>query len=79
VPNYYLDALFAVAYFKHQDFGVAVSLANRAIAKNPRYILPYQIKAYVGVLTRDSERALQALNVLIEIDESKLERYQFLL
>lgn len=79
VPRYYLDGLFAIAYFKHQDFWVAKSLADRAIISNPRYILPYQIKAYVWVLTRNTDDAQKALNVLMEVDKTKLEWYQFLL
>lgn len=51
--EYYRTALFAIAYFKHQDLGVAKALANNALHSNPQYILPYQIKTYVGILTKD--------------------------
>lgn len=79
VPAYYLDALFAIAYFKIQQFGIANTLADRALKANPEYILPYQIKSYVWVLTKQPDHAKQALETLITIDSSKLERYQFLL
>lgn len=78
-PEYYLLGLFSITYFKHQDFGVAKQLATLAIQKNPNYILPYQVKAYVGLLTRDYENALEPLNTLIQIDSDAIERYQFLL
>jgi hypothetical protein len=49
-----------------------------AIAENPNYILPYQIKAYVGLLTKQYDVTKQALDVLMQLDVDKLERYQFL-
>lgn len=77
-PDYYLKTLFGIAYFKRQDFGVAKALADMAIAENPNYILPYQIKAYVGLLTKQYDVTKQALDVLMQLDVDKLERYQFL-
>lgn len=78
-PEYYLKALFAVAYFKHGDLGVAKHLANQALEKNSQYILPYQIKTYVWVLTRDFTWSKQSLDILLELDPWFNERYQFLL
>lgn len=78
-PDYYLYALFGITYFKHQDFGIAKALADIAIKSNPNYILPYQIKAYVGLLTKQFDIAKQSLDVLVQLDLDKLERYQFLL
>lgn len=47
VSENYLTSLFAVTYFKRQEYGVAKRLAEKVIAKDPNYILPYQLKAYV--------------------------------
>ncbi|MFA7284570.1 MAG: hypothetical protein WC004_01970 [Candidatus Absconditabacterales bacterium] len=78
-PDYYLKGLFAIAYFKNQEFGVAKSLAEYAITQNANYILPYQIKAYIGLLTNQHDLALTSLDVLVQIDADNQERYQFLL
>ncbi len=78
-PDYYLKALFAIAYFKNQEFGVAKTLSDYAISKNPNYILPYQIKSYVGLLTHEYDITLSALDVLLQVDSDNQERYQFLL
>ena len=78
-PDYYLKALFAIAYFKQQEFGVAKALAEDAIAKNPNYILPYQIKSYVALLSQQYDNAISSLDILVQIDPEKQERYQFLL
>jgi len=69
VPEYYRTALFAVAYFKHQDLGIAKELANKALQSNPQYILPYQIKAYSSVLTKDFTGAKENLDILLQIDQ----------
>jgi TolA-binding protein len=79
VSENYLTSLFAVTYFKRQEYGVAKRLAEKVIAKDPNYILPYQLKAYVWLLTKDYASAKWALDTLIQIDTDKLERYQFLL
>lgn len=78
-PEYYRTALFAVAYFKHWDLGVAKYLANKALESNSQYILPYQIKTYVWVLTRDFTWSKQNLDILLQLDPSSTEWYQFLL
>lgn len=78
-PDYYLKALFAIVYFKQQEFGVAKALSDYAISKNPNYILPYQIKSYVFLLTQRYADAIQSLDVLVQLDPDKQERYQFLL
>ncbi len=78
-PEYYRTALFAIAYFKHWDLWVAKSLANKALESNPEYILPYQIKTYVWILTRDFTWSKQNLDILLQLDPSSSERYQFLL
>lgn len=78
-PDYYRTALFAIAYFKRQEFWIAKSLADQAISKNPQYILPYQIKAYVWILTKNLELAKSSLDILLQIDTEKNEWYQFLL
>ena len=79
VSDNYLTSLFAVTYFKRQEYGVAKKLSEKVIAKDPKYILPYQIKAYVGLITKEYESAKSSLDILVQIDADKLERYQFLL
>lgn len=79
VSENYLTSLFAVSYFKRQEYGVAKKLAEKVIAKDANYILPYQLKAYVGLLTKDYTGSKASLDTLTQIDTDKLERYQFLL
>lgn len=79
VPNYYKLGMLTMVYFKNNYFGVAKNISDYLISQNPKYILPYQIKAYIGLTTNRPDIAITQLNALMDLDSDNMDYYQQLL
>lgn len=78
-PDYYKLWLLNMVFFKNNYFGVAKNISDRLISKNPKYILPYQIKAYIWLSTNYPDIAISQLNILMELDSDNIDYYHQLL
>lgn len=79
MPEYYIDALFAVELFHQGLFQPAKVLALKVMSENSKYILPYQILAYSNFLTNSRSAAISYLEVLLDLDKDSTEKYFMLL
>lgn len=79
MPLYYGTALFALQLLKNGYFSIASKLALEVLAKDPSYVLPYQILAYKHFLTQSWEPALQYLLQLRDLDPQHESTYVFMI
>lgn len=79
VPDYYKLGLLNMILFKNNYFGVAKNISDRLISTNPKYILPYQIKAYIWLSTDNPDMAISQLNILMDLDSDNIDYYHQLL
>ena len=79
MPEYYIDALYAVELFHQGFFQPAKVLALKVMTENNKYILPYQILAYANFLTNSWSAAISYLEILRELDPTLTEKYCMIL
>lgn len=79
MPLYYFDALVGVELFNQGFFQAAKVLALHVLTQNREYILPYQLLAYANFLTNSRDASIEYLNLLLSLDSSSVEKYDFLI
>lgn len=79
VPDYYKLWLLNMVFFRNNYFGVAKNISDRLITTNPKYILPYQMKAYIWLSTNNPDMAITQLDILMNLDSDNIDYYHQLL
>ncbi len=79
VPDYYQQALFGLTLLQHQYLPFAEKISLEVIAKDPNYVLPYQILAYTTFLQRDRAQSTNYIRELLARDSLQRPMYQFML
>lgn len=79
LPEEYKDGLVALSALKNWYFNIARKIAVKAINKNDKYILPYQILAYSHFLSNNRDVAIEYFIKLTNFDNANKDMYKFLI
>ena len=77
VPAYYLTALLAMDFLQAGYVKPAELLATRVMLLDDKYILPYQVAAYVSFLTHDVDAAQEYFQKLRALQPEQEQQYLF--